>query len=226
MRGKKKSLQTIRFQSCKIKAIFSARKIYECLHIKCWKCWAFFFFFFLTYILSRCNFLLWTSLKVAAVFKKNLKESLGCWGLCEGGWCVKYYKASLNCSTVSTLCLAWVASRGSRSWTLLVPFADSKWKCCCEMGWMGHGKPLSKSEQCFFTNLSCWVQPGERSMGYPTIALLVLDLFQSFSVRYYTNLRESVNWKIVLCRAWASVFSFQYFKQATGICGISFLINR
>lgn len=58
---------------------------------------------------------------------------------------------------------------------------------------VGRGKPLSKSEQCFFTNLSSWVQSGETSMGYQTTALLVLDLFQSCSVQYYTSLCESVN---------------------------------
>lgn len=118
---------------------------------------------------------LWNQLQC---LKKNLKESLGCWGLCEGGWCVKYYKASLNCLTVPTLCLAWAASHGSRSWTLLVPFADSKWKrCCgssCEMGCWTRETSQQVRAVLFYKSVSCWVQSGERSVGYPTIVLLVL----------------------------------------------------
>lgn len=62
-------------------------------------------------------------------------------------------------------------------------------------------------------------------MGYPTIVLLVLDLFQSYSVQYYTSLCGSEKLCFVelglLCSA-----SSRYFKQATGMYGISCLINR
>lgn len=40
---------------------------------------------------------------------------------------------------------------------------------------VGRGKPLSQVRAVlFYKSVSCWVQSGERSVGYPTIVLLVL----------------------------------------------------
>lgn len=107
-------------------------------------------------------------------------------------WCIESFKAApLNCLTVPTLCLAWTThvalSQGLQKLNFTHSFCMQQMETLLwfflsnAVGTRRNSQPATGAG--FYKAMACLFQSGKGSAGYPTIALLMLDLFQCYNVQ-------------------------------------------